>query len=115
MRPARARLLRLTHRAILRGAVRRCWPGGQGAMPDRGGAWIRDGQRESVLNQETKDKMSTQTQEPRASIFTPHQEQELLRLKSYRPYRIVWGAIDRDGNFEVHADTTRHKLNRYLR
>ena len=51
----------------------------------------------------------------RASIFTVEQEQQLFRMKQYFPYRIVWGAVDQNGNFEAHANATRHRLNSYLR
>ena len=47
-------------------------------------------------------------------IFTPEQEQEMRKLKSHFPYRLVWGAL-KDGNFETHATHDRRKLNKYLR
>lgn len=56
--------------------------------------------------------------EPRASIFTADQERDLRQLKACFPYRLVWGAVNvqtEPHDFEMHADYTRHKLNRYLR
>lgn len=55
------------------------------------------------------------TIEPRASIFTVEQEAELARLKSYFPFRIVWGAVSDSGEFVSGASTTRRHLNAYLR
>lgn len=51
----------------------------------------------------------------KASIFTEAQETELRRVKQYFPYRIVWGAIGPNGEFESGANTTRRELNKYLR
>lgn len=53
--------------------------------------------------------------EPRASLFTVEQENELRRLKAYFPFRIVWGVVDENGNFTCGASTTRRELNRLLR
>lgn len=58
---------------------------------------------------------TTDQAEPRASIFTVEQERGLRQLKAHFPYRIVWGAVDQNGNFEMHTSHTRHKLNKYLR
>lgn len=55
------------------------------------------------------------TTEPRASLFTPEQEAELRRIKSYLPFRIVWGAVSESGEFAYGADHTRHRLNTYRR
>ena len=54
-------------------------------------------------------------QNEKASIFTAEQEQSLRQLKTYFPYRIVWGAVNSNGEFEQHADYDRRKLYRYLR
>lgn len=51
----------------------------------------------------------------RASIFTVEQEAELRRMKSYFPYRIVWGAVDESGNFECGANSDRREMNKRLR
>jgi len=62
--------------------------------------------------------VTTKQIEPRASIFTVEQEQQLRDLKAYVPFRIVWGAVNvqtEPHTFEAHADFTRHKLNSYLR
>ena len=53
-------------------------------------------------------------QNEKASIFTEEQEQRLIALKGTFPFRICWGAV-KDNEFELHADYTRHKLNRYLK
>lgn len=55
------------------------------------------------------------TAEPRASIFTVEQEQELVNLKAHFPFRIVWGAVDTNGTFEAHTSYDRRKLLSYLR
>ena len=59
--------------------------------------------------------METLVQGDKASIFTKEQEDELRNLKAHFPYRIVWGAVDINGEFYRGADVTRHKLNRFLR
>ncbi len=52
----------------------------------------------------------------KASIFTAEQEAGLRQLKSYRPFRIVWGAVNvHTGEFVQGASITRHKINNYLR
>ncbi len=54
--------------------------------------------------------------EPRASIFTVEQEQELQRLKSMLPFRIVWGAINpQNDEFVTGADYDRRRLMAKLR
>jgi hypothetical protein len=56
--------------------------------------------------------------EVQASIFSAAQEQELVRLKQYMPYRIVWGCVNTQTEpheFEAHADYNRRKLNAKLR
>lgn len=60
--------------------------------------------------------MKTKTIEVRASIFTAEQEAELRRMKSYFPYRIVWGCIVPDTQeFFMRADRNRRQLNAALR
>lgn len=54
-------------------------------------------------------------QAEKASIFSAEQEAELLRLKQYFPFRIVWGAVSNNGEFVSGADLTRRRLNQYLR
>jgi hypothetical protein len=49
-------------------------------------------------------------QETRASIFTMEQEMQLRQLKAMFPFRIVWGCIDENGNFESHASYDRRAL-----
>ena len=51
----------------------------------------------------------------KASIFTLEQETELRHMKQYFPYRIVWGAVNTNGEFVSGANTTRRQLNQYLR
>ena len=53
--------------------------------------------------------------EPRASIFTVAQVEELKRLKAYFPYRIVWGAVSVNNEFVCMASSDRRELNKYLR
>ena len=54
--------------------------------------------------------------EPRASIFTAEQEQELKRLKEMLPFRIVWGAINpQNQEFCTGADFDRRRLMAKLR
>ena len=49
------------------------------------------------------------------NLFTDSQIEQLESLKLYFPYRIVWGAIDQNGNFEAQATFDRRRLNKYLR
>lgn len=43
-------------------------------------------------------------------------EADMMRLKAYFPYRIVWGAISPDGNeFVTGATPTKRQVNDYLR
>lgn len=61
--------------------------------------------------------METAT-EPRASIFTVEQENQLRQLKRSLPFRIVWGAVNvqtEPHTFEAWATYDRRKLNAYLR
>lgn len=53
--------------------------------------------------------------EPRASLFTREQEAELRLIKSYFPFRVVWGAVSNNGEFITGADYTRRRLNSYVR
>jgi hypothetical protein len=53
---------------------------------------------------------------PRTSIFTVEQENELKRLKSYFPFRIVWGAVNaHTGEFVSGANCTRRQAMNYAR
>lgn len=41
---------------------------------------------------------------------------EMRRVKSYFPYRIVFGVFDKEtGEFSVWAKTTKHSMNRLVR
>lgn len=53
--------------------------------------------------------------EIKASIFTEAQRSELLRLKSYFPFRIVWGAVSVNGEFVCGASKDRRQVNKYAR
>lgn len=55
--------------------------------------------------------MTEQTFSP---ALTKEQDAQLVRLKQYYPWRIVWGAIV-NGEFESYATTTKHRMNKYLR
>mgnify|MGYP000866640470 FL=1 len=57
----------------------------------------------------------TVQQEPTGSVFSPAQEADLRRLKSYFPSRIVWGGFDANGEFYTGADHTRRRMNAFLR
>jgi hypothetical protein len=46
--------------------------------------------------------------------LTSDQEQQLIRLKQYFPYRIVFGVIV-DGEFQMYADTTKRRMNKFLK
>ena len=60
--------------------------------------------------------MKTQTIEPRASIFTLDQEQQLRTLKARLPFRIVWGEIIPDTQeFNAYASFDRRQINKSLR
>lgn len=48
-----------------------------------------------------------------AKIFSDAQQSELLRLKSYFPFRIVWGAVSASGEFVSGASKDRRQLNKY--
>lgn len=46
----------------------------------------------------------------------PQHEQELLNLKRWRPYMIVWGMYDKDtGEWFMYAKPTKHLMNKKLR
>lgn len=47
--------------------------------------------------------------------MTPEQVKELERLKSYFPYRIVFGAVSPEGVFEAYCKTTMHTANNLVR
>jgi len=42
-------------------------------------------------------------------------ENDLLQLKQYFPYRIIFGVILPDGSFEAHAEYNKRKLNKFLK
>jgi hypothetical protein len=45
-----------------------------------------------------------------------NQEQQMMTMKSYFPFRIVWGKIDKNtGAFEVFANVTKHAMNKAVR
>jgi len=46
---------------------------------------------------------------------TQSQIDELVRLKQYFPYRIIFGVLKKDGAFETYAAKTKHAMNRALR
>lgn len=43
------------------------------------------------------------------------QSEELKRLKGYFPFRIVFGAISPEGNFDAYAKLTMHTANSLAR
>jgi hypothetical protein len=47
--------------------------------------------------------------------FTEEQRNQIINTKAYFPYRIVFGVILPDGTFEVYANYTKHKMNRFAR
>ncbi len=47
--------------------------------------------------------------------FTDAQLAEMQRLKSYFPYRIIYGAFSPDGEFEAGAQKDRRRINKLLR
>jgi hypothetical protein len=47
--------------------------------------------------------------------LTEENKTQLIRLKQYFPYRIVFGVILPDGVFETYAVNTKHKLNKFLK
>ena len=50
------------------------------------------------------------------ATLEPIQLAELQRLKSYFPYRIVWGMIDKEtGAWEAIASQTKRHLNKAIR
>lgn len=51
---------------------------------------------------------------PAASLFTAEQTAELIRLKAYFPFRIVWGAI-KGAEFQCAASFTKREANRLAR
>lgn len=49
-------------------------------------------------------------------MLTEKQNAELVRIKGYFPYRIVFGVVRKDtGEFEAYAKTTMHTANRLAR
>lgn len=49
-----------------------------------------------------------------ATELTPEQTAEMQRIKSYFPYRIVYGAV-KDGEWQCGAVTTKREPNRLAR
>jgi len=47
--------------------------------------------------------------------LTKENEDILIRLKAYFPYRIVFGVIYPDGKFESYAVNNKRKLNKFLK
>lgn len=47
--------------------------------------------------------------------LTDVQVAELRRLKQYFPYRIIFGTLGPNGEFEAFADTTKRRMNAKLR
>lgn len=47
--------------------------------------------------------------------FTEDQKNQVIRLKQYFPYRIVFGVILPDGTFESYAETTKRKMNKFAK
>lgn len=48
--------------------------------------------------------------------MTSEQKQEMMNLKKYFPFRIVWSKINKDtGEFESFADKTKAKMNKAVR
>jgi len=53
---------------------------------------------------------------PRREEMSTTQEHEMMTMKSYFPFRIVWAKIDKDtGAFEVFANSTKHGMNKAVR
>ena len=51
-----------------------------------------------------------------AMNLSEQQVAEMRRMKSYFPYRIVFGVFDKDsGDFFVYSKTTKHTMNRLVR
>ena len=50
------------------------------------------------------------------ATLNKEQEAEMIRLKQYFPYRIVWAIIDLEtGKFEAHASFNKRQMNKALR
>jgi len=47
--------------------------------------------------------------------LTEEQKQQMINLKNWLPYRIVFGVIMPDGQFGTYAETTKRKLNKFLK
>lgn len=47
--------------------------------------------------------------------LTTDETNELARLRSYFPFRIIFGAIAQDGTFEAYAMTDKRKMNQLVR
>jgi hypothetical protein len=50
-----------------------------------------------------------------AEHLSKEQEKELMRLKEYFPFRIVFGVLYKNGKFETYAENTRRRLNSFAR
>lgn len=49
-------------------------------------------------------------------MLSIEQSNELIRVKQYFPFRIVFGVIDKDtGKFDVYVKTTKHAANKLSR
>ncbi len=47
--------------------------------------------------------------------ITKENEDQLRRLKMYFPYRVVFGVLYNDGNFETYAKNDKRLLNKFLK
>lgn len=47
--------------------------------------------------------------------ITEQQKAELIRLKAYFPFRIVFGVLATDGSFQVYANTDKRIMNKLAR
>lgn len=48
--------------------------------------------------------------------MSDEQRKEMMTMKSYFPFRIVWSKIDKNtGAFEVFANSTKHGMNKAVR
>jgi hypothetical protein len=51
-----------------------------------------------------------------SATLNKEQEAEMIRLKQYFPYRIVWATSDLEtGKFEAHASFDKRQMNKALR
>jgi len=47
--------------------------------------------------------------------LTEENKNDLIKLKQYFPYRIIFGVCMPDGKFDTYAVNTKHKLNKFLK